>query len=268
METENNTTSHTAGEGMSTYREWVMENNTIVWTAHNCPIMVQRLEPGHLSSEDARTLIQALNEAVDYSEGINDQQAEDAPKQVTDQQKVQELVAFSLYCWLKAAGVEITDDVAEHAAENLKEMGLLADELKPCKNTHPEGEAKPAREPEQDTPRNLRAIYSTLAECGVCGEEAHNVMAAVRPIMGLNRPYEVMKEAEEQLGLENVASYTDLVHQLADARRRMEEIAYNTAAWGYFGSEGVVFALLAPLIKSRLEYLRLADRTFKGPTGE
>ena len=54
---------------MSTYREWVMDNNAIVWTARNCPVMVQRVEPGHLTPGDARALAQVLNEAADYAEG-------------------------------------------------------------------------------------------------------------------------------------------------------------------------------------------------------
>lgn len=54
---------------MSTYREWVMENNTIVWTAKGGRVMVQRVEPGDLTPGDARTLAQLLNEAADYAEG-------------------------------------------------------------------------------------------------------------------------------------------------------------------------------------------------------
>ena len=39
-----------------------------VWTAPDCPIMVQRIEPGELTPEDARSLGLALLAAANYSE--------------------------------------------------------------------------------------------------------------------------------------------------------------------------------------------------------
>lgn len=57
------------GADMSTYMDWQLGCGGVVWTARNCPVMVQRVEPGDLTPEDARALAQVLNEAADYAEG-------------------------------------------------------------------------------------------------------------------------------------------------------------------------------------------------------
>ena len=57
------------GADMSTYMDWQLGVGGVVWTAKGCPVMVQRVEPGDLAPEDARTLAQLLNEAADYAEG-------------------------------------------------------------------------------------------------------------------------------------------------------------------------------------------------------
>ena len=60
-----------AGADMSTYLDWTLANNAIVWTAKGGRVMVQRVEPGDLTPGDARALAQVLNEAADYAEGRN-----------------------------------------------------------------------------------------------------------------------------------------------------------------------------------------------------
>lgn len=107
-----------------------------------------------------------------------------------------------------------------------------------------------------DTPQQLRTIYATLAEHGVYGEQADTVLQEVTPGARYLRPQDVVDEAEEQLGLDHPTTFTDLAHQLTQARGRMEEVQYNAAVVGYFGPEGAVFALLAPAIHDRLERLR------------
>ena len=58
-----------AGADMSTYMDWQLGCGGVVWTAKGGTVMVQRVEPGDLTPEDARTLAQVLNEAADYAEG-------------------------------------------------------------------------------------------------------------------------------------------------------------------------------------------------------
>lgn len=60
-----------SGADMSTYRDWQLVGGGVVWTARNCPVMVQRIEPGDLTPEDTRALAQVLIEAAEYSEGLN-----------------------------------------------------------------------------------------------------------------------------------------------------------------------------------------------------
>lgn len=107
-----------------------------------------------------------------------------------------------------------------------------------------------------DTPQQLRTIYATLAEHGVYGEQADNVLQEVTPGARYLRPMDVVDEAAEQLDIDPAATFTDLAHQLAQARGRMEEVRYNATVVRYFGPEGAVFALLAPAIHERLERLR------------
>lgn len=107
-----------------------------------------------------------------------------------------------------------------------------------------------------DTPQQLRTIYATLAEHGVYGHKANNVLQQAAPGAPYQQPQDVMDEAAEQLGLDNPTTFTDLAHQLTQARGRMEEVRYNAAVVRYFGPEGAVFALLAPAIHDRLERLR------------
>lgn len=106
-----------------------------------------------------------------------------------------------------------------------------------------------------DTPEQLRTIYATLAEHGVYGEQADTVLQAVTPGARYLRPMDVVDEAAEQLGLDHPTTFTELAHQLAQARGRMEEVQYNAAVVRHFGPEGAVFALLAPAIHDRLERL-------------
>ena len=107
-----------------------------------------------------------------------------------------------------------------------------------------------------DTPQQLRTIYATLAEHGVYGEQADNVLQEVTPGARYLRPMDVVDEAAEQLDIDPAATFTDLAHQLSQARGRMEEVRYNAAVVRCFGTEGAVFALLAPAIHERLERLR------------
>lgn len=58
-----------AGADMSTYMDWTLGNNVIVWTAVGGLVMVQRLEPGDLTPEDARALAAVLIEAAAHAEG-------------------------------------------------------------------------------------------------------------------------------------------------------------------------------------------------------
>lgn len=106
-----------------------------------------------------------------------------------------------------------------------------------------------------DTPQQLRTIYATLAEHGVYGEQADNVLQETTPGARYSRPMDVVDEAAEQLGLDNPTTFTDLAHQLTQAWERMEEVEYNATVVRYFGPEGAVFALLAPAIHERLEQL-------------
>ena len=57
------------GTDMSTYMDWQLGCGGVVWTAKGGRVMVQRVEPGDLTPDDARALAQVLNEAADYSEG-------------------------------------------------------------------------------------------------------------------------------------------------------------------------------------------------------
>lgn len=107
-----------------------------------------------------------------------------------------------------------------------------------------------------DTPQQLRTIYATLAEHGVHGEQADNVLQEVTPGARYLRPMDVVDEAAEQLDINPAATFTDLAEQLTKARRNMEETEYNAAVVRCFGPEGAVFALLAPTIYKRLERLR------------
>lgn len=107
-----------------------------------------------------------------------------------------------------------------------------------------------------DTPQQLRTIYATLAEHGVYGEQADNVLQETTPGARYSRPMDVVDEAAEQLDIDPAATFTDLAHQLSQARGRMEEVRYNAAVVRFFGPEGAVFALLAPAIHERLERLR------------
>lgn len=58
-----------AGADMSTYLDWQLGGGGVVWTAKGGRVMVQRVEPGNLTPDDARALAQVLNEAADYAEG-------------------------------------------------------------------------------------------------------------------------------------------------------------------------------------------------------
>lgn len=106
-----------------------------------------------------------------------------------------------------------------------------------------------------DTPQQLRTIYATLAEHGVYGKQADTVLTETTPGARLSRPLDVVDEAEEQIGLDNPTTFTELAEQLTKARRNMGETEYNAAVVRYFGPEGAVFALLAPAIHYRLERL-------------
>ena len=57
------------GADMSTYMEWWVADNAVAWTAVGGRVMVQRLEPGDLTPDDARALAQVLNEAAAHAEG-------------------------------------------------------------------------------------------------------------------------------------------------------------------------------------------------------
>ena len=57
------------GADMSTYMEWWVADNAVVWTAAGGRVMVQRLEPGDLTPEDARALAAVLIEAAAHAEG-------------------------------------------------------------------------------------------------------------------------------------------------------------------------------------------------------
>lgn len=107
-----------------------------------------------------------------------------------------------------------------------------------------------------DTPQQLRTIYATLAEHGVHGEQADNVLQEATPGARYLRPMDVVDEAAEQLGLDNPTTFTELAEQLTKARRDWTETEYNAAVVRHFGPEGAVFALLAPAIYDRLEGLR------------
>ena len=54
-------------------KEWRFMDGTgpIVWTSPNSPIMVQRIEPGELTPNEARKLARMLKEAAQYSEGTS-----------------------------------------------------------------------------------------------------------------------------------------------------------------------------------------------------
>lgn len=106
-----------------------------------------------------------------------------------------------------------------------------------------------------DTPQQLRIIYATLAEHGVYGEQADNVLQEVTPGARYLRPMDVVDEAAEQLDINPAATFTGLAEQLTKARRNMGETEYNAAVVRCFGTEGAVFALLAPAIHVRLERL-------------
>ena len=103
-----------------------------------------------------------------------------------------------------------------------------------------------------DTPQQLRTIYATLAEHGVYGHQADKVLQEATPGARFNRDLAVTDEADEQLGLEHCMSFTTLAKQLTTARGSMGETEYNAAVLRRFGTEGAVFALLAPAIHQRL----------------
>ncbi|MDK8241714.1 hypothetical protein [Corynebacterium coyleae] len=107
-----------------------------------------------------------------------------------------------------------------------------------------------------DTPQQLRTIYATLAEHGVYGQQADKVLQEATPGARFNRVLDVTDEADEQLGLEPCMSFTTLAKQLTTARRNMDETEYNAAVLRRFGTEGAVFALLAPVIHLRLEWVQ------------
>ena len=107
-----------------------------------------------------------------------------------------------------------------------------------------------------DTPQQLRTIYATLAEHGVYGHRADKVLQEATPGARFNRDLAVTDEADEQLGLEYCMSFITLAKQLTTARRSMGETEYNAAVLRRFGTDGAVFALLAPAIHDRLEQLR------------
>lgn len=52
-------------------RGWLLndENGPVVWTAPGGTVMVQRVEPGDLTPDDARDLAYALLAAANYAEG-------------------------------------------------------------------------------------------------------------------------------------------------------------------------------------------------------
>ena len=52
-------------------RGWLLndENGPVVWTVPGGPIMVQRIEPGDLTPEEARGIAYALLAAANYAEG-------------------------------------------------------------------------------------------------------------------------------------------------------------------------------------------------------
>lgn len=60
-----------AGADMSTYMDWALGNNAVVWTAVGGRVMVQRIEPGGLTPDDARALAAVLVEAAAHAEGCN-----------------------------------------------------------------------------------------------------------------------------------------------------------------------------------------------------
>lgn len=107
----------------------------------------------------------------------------------------------------------------------------------------------------RDTPEQLRTIYTTLAEHGVYGKQADKVLQEATPGARFNRDLAVTDEADEQLGLEHCMSFTALAGQLTTARGSMGETEYNAAVLRRFGTDGAVFALLAPAIHQRLERL-------------
>ena len=107
-----------------------------------------------------------------------------------------------------------------------------------------------------DTPQQLRTIYATLAEHGVYGRQADKVLQEVTPGGRYFRPRDVLYEAAEQLDIDGPTTFTELAEQLTKARRNMGETEYNAAVVRYFGTEGAVFALLAPAIHQRLERLK------------
>lgn len=117
-----------------------------------------------------------------------------------------------------------------------------------------------------DTPQQLRTIYATLAEYGVYGREADNVLQAVTPGARYLRPMDVVDEAAEQLDIDPATTFTSLAEQLTKARRNMGETEYNAAVVRYFGPEGAVFALLAPAIYDALE--EEDPDVFRKPQGE
>lgn len=107
-----------------------------------------------------------------------------------------------------------------------------------------------------DTPQQLRTIYATLAEHGVYGHQADKVLQEATPGARFNRDLAVTDEADEQLGLEDCMSFTALAKQLTTARGSMGEMEYNAAVLRRFGTNGAVFALLAPAIHLRLEWVQ------------
>lgn len=58
-----------SGADMSTYLDWQLGGGGVVWTAKGGRVMVQRVEPGNLTPDDARSLALVLTMAADHAEG-------------------------------------------------------------------------------------------------------------------------------------------------------------------------------------------------------
>lgn len=105
-----------------------------------------------------------------------------------------------------------------------------------------------------DNPAVMRTIFTTLAENGIYGTDAENVLRATSDAFFTPAMTDAAEEALTELGItERPTNFEDTARALLDGRGRVKPAEYASALVRLFrNADGLKFALLADTIEDRL----------------